>query len=382
MKKITLAILICLLGHMSYAQDSTNNLLKKLVEKNILTPQEAEEIESETDTDTDRTSLAQTIKKVREAFNNTPYMNFGGYGMFMYQYSDVKDVKHTASPRLLFLNMGGKLTDDFGYFALFEFVNPQLYELYAEWTPRKEFNFRIGQFKVPFTIENPMSLTVLETLLYTRSVSTFTGMGDDVMALQSGKNNSGRDIGMQVSGSLLPSQTHDYIQYSMGIFQGSGMNLSDQNNTKDFAGTILIQPVKGFKFGGGAYFGQAKYSLNGDAPTDHVRNRWTIGGVYDSPRFYARAEWIKGKDSAINREGVYGTAQYYVFPDKLSFVGKVDYLNADKSNNQEVMDYTAGLSYYFYPRCRIHVNYTYSDYSKNWDSRNSNNVLAQLQIVF
>lgn len=365
-----------------YAQDSNNELLKKLVEKNVLTQEEADEIAKESPAEEKKLTFEEKVDKVRDAFN-TPYMNFGGYGLLMYKYSDVSETKHNLEPRVIFLSLGGKLPGNIGYYALYELVNPRLHEFYLEWTPSKKFNFRIGEMKVPFTLENQLSLTVLETIPYTRSISALVAMGDDVMVLQNGINNTGRDIGAQISGSLIPFGNHDLLEYSLGVFQGSGMNSSDKNNTKDFAGTIMLQPVKGFRIGGGAYFGEATYSLDEAEPErDHVRNRWTIGADYKSDRLYCRTEWIRGKDGAIQKEGLHGMAQYYLLPEKFNVAGKVDYYSKDRNSDAEVMDYTLALNYFFFPRCRVQLNYTYSDYTKAWDSKNSNNVLAQLQITF
>ncbi|MDL2215143.1 OprO/OprP family phosphate-selective porin, partial [Dysgonomonas sp. OttesenSCG-928-M03] len=83
-----------------------------------------------------------------------------------------------------------------------------------------------------------------------------------------------------------------------------------------------------------------------------------------------------------DREGLYGMAQYYLAPKKFNVAAKVDYYNKDRKLNQEVTDYTVALNYYFFPECRLQLNYTYSDYTNKWGAKNSNNVLAQMQIVF
>jgi len=383
MKKISLLILLSAITFITYSQNTNSELLKKLVEKEILTQSEADEIIKESEPAPEiKSSVNPTFDKVREAFN-TPFLKFGGYGLLTYKYHDVARIKHDVKARALFLHMGGKLPYDIGYFVMAEFTDPFLYEFYAEWTPSTRFNFRIGQYKVPFTLENPISLTNLETISNARSISSLAGMSDDVMKKQNGRNNAGRDMGLQISGSLIPLGNHNLLEYSLGLFQGSGMSSSEKNNSKDFAGTLLLQPVKGFRIGGGAYFGEATYSVGEEtAESDHVRNRWVISTDYNSERLYGRAEWIHGKDGIIDREGLYGTLLYYFIPKKLNAVGKVDYYNKNKKYNTEAIDYTVGLNYYFYPQCRVQVNYTYSDYSKNWDADNSNTLQAQLQIVF
>lgn len=365
-----------------YAQDSNNELLKKLVEKNVLTQSEADSLRNNPVQENRNPSLSQTVNKVREAFN-TPYMRFGGYGLFMYKYNDIADVKHNFEPRVIFLSMRGEITNNFKYFILTEFVKPMPYEFWAEWTPSNEFNIRLGQMKTPLSLENQISLTDIEGVLNTRSISALIGMGDDVQKLQNGKNNTGRDAGVMAYGNLFKTQTHDLLEYKVGVFQGTGINTSENNNSKDLAVNIMLQPIKGFRIGGGAYFGEAKYAKPAETEiSNHVRNRWIVSSDYRSERIYARAEWIKANDGGISKEGLHGMGLYYFIPKKLNCFAKADYLNQDKSINKEVMEYTLGVNYYFYGSCRFQLNYVYADYNKNWGDRNSNTVLGQMQIVF
>ncbi|MEN9918201.1 MAG: hypothetical protein RL662_637 [Bacteroidota bacterium] len=385
MKKISSLILVCAMSLGAYAQDSNGKLLEKLVDKKVLTQSEADQITSDSKSKlAHNTSLVSKAGKVRDAFN-TPAMSFSGYGLLMHRYSDVSDVKHKTEPRVVFVNMKGKLTKEISYSILAEFVHPELYELYVDWSPAKEFSVRGGQFKVPFSLENPISLVNLETILNTRSISSLVGMADDVQKLQNGKNNTGRDVGIQLSGSLLPNGDHSMLEYAFGVFQGSGVTSTELNNSKDFAGNVYFQPIKGLRVGGGAYFGEATYLYHADDAdvTNCVRNRLAVSADYQSERLYARAEWLKGRDALTDREGVYGTLLYYIKPQKLNVVAKVDYYDMDKAlMNTEVTDYTAGINYYFYPQCRLQLNYTRSDYSSDMGQKDSNNVLAQVQIVF
>lgn len=364
---------------MIYGQDTNNELLKKLVEKQIITQQEADDIKKEATKKDENKTFDQKTEKIREAFT-TPYMRFGGYGLFMYNYSDVKSIKHSAEPRVAFISMRGDLGNNIKYFILTEFVNPRIYEFYAEWTPIKAFGVRGGEMKTPISLENQLSLTEIETVFNTRSVSSLTGMGGDVLGLNTIPNHTGRDIGIRVNGTI---GNGNLVEYTVGLFQGAGINTGDNNNTKDLAATIMLQPVKGFRIGGSGYFGQAHYTLDNTLPKDdHVRNRWLISSDYRSDRLYCRSEWIKANDGGIDKEGLYGMASWFFIPQKLNALAKIDYYNQNKNSNEEVMDYTLGVNYYFYKQCRLQLNYTYSDFSKSWDERNSNSVIGQLQIVF
>jgi len=382
MKKLLFMLSLYTACTIVYAQDSNSQLLKKLVEKNILTQDEADSLMVKPSGEISHNSLYKTTDKIRQAFN-TPYMRFGGYGLFMYKYSDVEEVKHSAEPRVIFVSVRGELTKTLKYFILTEFVNPRVYEFYGEWTPAEQLNVRFGQSKIPLSLENQMSLTEIETILNTRSISALIGMRDGVMWLQNGINNTGRDIGVKAYGGLFKTETHNLLNYDIGVYQGTGMNTSENNNSKDLAVNLMLQPVKGFRIGGGAYFGEAKYTKPGDAEeSNHVRNRWIVSSDYRSERVYARAEWIKANDGGISKEGLHGMGLYYWMPKKLNTFAKVDYLNQNKATNNELIEYTLGANYYFYGSCRFQLNYIYSDYSKSWGDPNSNVVLGQLQIVF
>ena len=382
MKKILLMLVVGFLCVSLSAQNNNSELLKKLVEKKVLTQDEANELLQDSSVVEVTKPEKNTVEYIREAFT-TPYMRFGGYGLFMYNYNDEKDVKNSAEPRVVFLSMRGQLPNNINYFILAEMVHPRVYEFYAEWVPEKEFGIRIGQMKTPISLENQMSLTEIETVYNTRSVSALVGMGGDVLSLYKNSNNisnhTGRDIGARLNGKIGKS---DLIEYTVGIFQGVGINMGDNNNTKDLAGSLMFQPIKGFRIGGSAYWGEARYGIGTNEEVDHVRNRYILSSDFRNERFYARAEWINANDGGIKKEGLYGVGAYYFIPKRLCGLAKVDYFNKNKDLNQEVVDYTVGVNYYFYKQCRVQLNYTYSDYSKAWDETNSNAIVGQLQIVF
>ena len=377
MKKIVFMLILSIACVTSYGQDHHDDLLNKLVEKNILTQAEADELRT-TQQSEDNKTRKTTSDKIRDAFN-TPYMRFSGYGQFLYRYTDVGDIRHNAEPRLVFLAMNGELTNNIKYYVLSEFVNPMIYEFYGEWTPCVEFNIRAGQMKTPLSIENQFSNSVLDVINSTRSISSLTGMSLDVLTPRKTSSSGGRDIGVRVSGDLLNNR----LEYVVGIYQGAGINTSENNNNKDFSSSLYLKPIEELKIGGSAYFGEACYSMNNILPVEsHVRNRWVLSSEYNADRFHARAEWLHGNDGGIKREGLYGTANWYFVPKKMNVLAKIDCYNQNKDLDSKVTDYTAGVNYYFYKNCRLQVNYTYADYSEEWGANNSNMVLGQLQFAF
>lgn len=361
------------------AQNSNEKLVQKLVDKNVLTQDEANQLLS-SNSPKPANKVEQTQTLLRKGLNNSPYLNFGGYGMLLYQYNSQASVHNDMRARVVYLWMEGKLNEHFRYFIMPELVSATLYEYYAEWMPSNKFKLRGGEYKIPFTLEMPISLVNLESVNYSRTVSALTGMSTDVGV----NNGGGRDLGIQASGSLANIGSHDLIQYAAGLFQGTGINKAENNNVKDFAGTLTIQPVKGWRIAGGLYAGQSLYTRTGETTAaNHVRNRWALSSDYKSDIVDARAEYVKGNDAGITREGVYGVALCHIAPKTLDGYVKAEHYNNDKSQKQTVNDYSAGLSYYFAPLCRFQLNYQYSDYSSEWTSKkDAHSVFAELQLYF
>ncbi|KAA6325789.1 hypothetical protein EZS27_025033 [termite gut metagenome] len=309
-------------------------------------------------------------------------IKFGGYGMLWYQYDDTKTPHDYFKPRVAFLWAEGKITDQLRFTIMGEAVSSKMYEYWAEWMPSAAFKLRAGQYKMPFTLETPISLTTLESINYSRTVQSLGAYGLDPGV--GANNGGGRDLGVQISGALFPAEDgHNYFQYGLGVFQGAGINVVDNNKSKDFTGTLTIEPIKGFRVAGGAYFGNANYKMDGQAEAgNHTRNRWALSSDYQSNLLNLRAEWLNGDDGGIKKEGLYGAARFYVVPQKFNVFVKADYFNRDKDQDASVIDYTIGASCHVTKTCRFQLNYQYSDYSKEWGAKDANLVIAQFQIVF
>jgi phosphate-selective porin OprO/OprP len=87
-----------------------------------------------------------------------------------------------------------------------------------------EFRLRGGQFKVPFSYEELFSDNNLDFV--ERSVA-------DSLTPK-------RDIGAMLHGSLFGG----IVSYAGGIFNGSGQNTADTNDSKDLAGRLVVYPFK------------------------------------------------------------------------------------------------------------------------------------------
>ena len=158
---------------------------------------------------------------------------------------------------------------------------------------------KVGQFKRPFTFENPYNPWDVGLGDYSQVIRKFAGIGD-----YNGEAGAtgGRDQGVQLQGDLFPvgKDKHRLLHYQLGVFNGQGINTGDQNGRKDIIGTLQVQPVKdlfiGFFGWTGDYVG--KTATTGKAVTVD-RNRWGISAKYEHRGWSARAEYVHSQGHKI-----------------------------------------------------------------------------------
>jgi hypothetical protein len=111
-----------------------------------------------------------------------------------------------------------------------------LRDAYVHLSPFDQLQIRLGQFKKPFSglaLQSPAKL---------RTVDRGPGVEYIVEDLLYGD----RDLGLQLSGRLVKSVKLDY---SIGVFNGSGPNFDDADNSKDIVGRLQIRPIKQLELG-------------------------------------------------------------------------------------------------------------------------------------
>lgn len=323
---------------------------------------------------------ADPLKPLKTAFQSQ-HFTLSGYGHILYETTD------RPSPGLsnssldisrIILSATGTLgsRQQFAYMLMYDLgPNARLQELYGEWRPSTALYLRAGQYKIPFTIENPMSLARLETIRTSRPASAMSGStGDanqfDIDGLPIGAK-AGRDLGFQLSGRLFQKNDFYRIEYYTGLFNGAGLNTRDNDNHKDFLASAYWQPLRGLRLGGSLYNGQLY---------QQPRNRRALSAEYTGSRLYARAEYIDAADGPLRRNGYYASLVWKTLPDRLACVAKYDFYNNDTAlPDNGIRDFTLGLNYYFAPLSRIQLNYILFD---NLAAGKSNTLLAQIQVGF
>lgn len=182
-------------------------------------------------------------------------MKLSGYALTQYQYNGQQGAESNSfNIRMARLVLEGRIAKDFYWKTQIQFngntstlgSSPRMVDLFAEWQKYDFFKVKIGQFKNPFTFENPMNPIDQGFMSYAQNVSKLAGFSD-----RAGEHASnGRDIGLQLQGDFLKNANgRNLLHYQIGVFNGQGINTKDVDNQKNVIGGIWMMPVKGMRIG-------------------------------------------------------------------------------------------------------------------------------------
>lgn len=251
---------------------------------------------------------------------------------------------------------------------------PKLVDGFVKIKLQKYFNIQVGQFKIPFTFENPQSPLTLEGVEYAQVISKLSGYSDmSGVTTYSG----GRDVGVMIYGNFF-SFEHDgkeipILTYKLGVFNGNGMNKKDANTSKDIAASIEVCPkVKGLMLAASYYDGNYLLNANPVYEKNANRDRLTFGGKYENGRLTVRSEYITGKTDmakegsvyTLDSDGFYVAGGYWfnMKSQRIRPVARYDFLRQDIDNPETNSTYyMAGIDWWPYNNLRLLVNYTVKD---------------------
>jgi len=380
--------------------DQTDKLIKILIKKGIITSEEAKSLEAEIKEEeaSERQAKAKPAgvddwtHDVEVGYNKGAYMkttddrfslkiNVRTQGLFSYSAQNDQDDTTTFRVRRARFLAGGNLFYpwmNYGTQVTLEGGSTALRDAYIEATYFESAKPRIGQYKVPFDREFLTSAFNLQ--LIDRSIAS------DEFSLQ-------RDIGVQLSGKFFQKM----LEYSAGVFNGSGVNQSNVNRDYMYLARIVLTPFGSYPYSqaaldtpetpkiafglAGAYLpnldpGERKtqagilgdtnvlpvasdvYQLTADLAFKYLNFSMESGYHFrcidpDKPTLY-------GKESA---QGFYLQGGYFVIPEKLEVATRYSFTDPDSPNRDDhnkAQEFTAGLSYYLYGHdLKLQANYSF-----------------------
>lgn len=229
-------------------------------------------------------------------------------------------------------------------------------------SPQTELNF--GQFKVPFSLESLTSTSLLDTINRSQTVEKLCP-GRDIGA-------GGRDIGVTFSGRA------SWVEYALGIFNGSGINKTDDNDKKDIAVRLVLYPVSSLGLGFSHYDG--KYSFYSGVSPER-RDRTGVDMFFAQGSLSVKGEYILARDGQIDRYGWYVQGGYYLIQQKTQAIVRYDSLNRTKDIKEDRLEViTLGLNWFFSNKTKFQINYEY--HKEGLTKSNESVFLAQFQAGF
>lgn len=317
-------------------------------------------------------------------------VKFSGYGMVQYQASDKDGAESNAfNLRLVRMALEGRAHEDF-YWKVQMQINGNTYDpdksstdirlvdLFGEWQKYEFFKVKAGQFKRPFTFENPMHPITQGFMSYSQNVSKLAGFSDRC----GGNASNGRDIGVQIQGDFLKNADgRNLLHYQVGVFNGEGINQKDKDNRKDIIGGAWVMPVKGMRIGA--------FGWTGSRAGVGEKNRYALSGEYAQNDWTFRTEYIHSQGwnaahTSDKADGIYALCIAPIQKNKMHVKARYDLYREAKEWGQSKTMYEVGADYMFTKNLQINLEYArVNDRTiANADKHNYNMVDVELDFRF
>jgi phosphate-selective porin OprO/OprP len=378
---------------------TTDDILKIMVRKGTITEQEADSLRKEYNTRERREQATADSFPLRLGRS----LSLSGYTQAVYtnyehpatgKYYDGFSIKRAR------LDFQGHFSSQFDYRLLADFVgqsgangtaptggqliSPFLVEGWVIYKPFTWLNFKAGQMIVQFSQENMTQDRNLDMIERSQVVNALVARKGDAAngLVDSLGNQNGRDIGIQLGGSIGKLGDHYLLDYAVQLLDGAGINTLDNNQSKDIDARLVFHPLKWINIGGSYYDGYDRFTSNFNK--DQVRTRWGTEIALVQDRWSVKGEYIKGQEgehNPITHEGWYGQAAFFFVPKQLEGIFRYDWYDPNTAKTEvKSTYYDLGLTYYFNVWTKIQVYYSVRN--QQGPTMNNNLFETQLQLAF
>ena len=227
---------------------------------------------------------------------------------------------------------------------------PKICDLYFRYKPSLKFNMQMGQFKIPFAIENdiygPTTVELIDYSYITTLLARNNARYDGIAA-------TGRDIGFQIYGSFGEQKGYNTLSYNLGVFNGAGINVADNNESKDVVARLIFKPSKELSLSASAMFAETAM----ESATVHS-DRFALGAIYDTESFIVRSEYAEAEFGDDDIDAFYVMGGYKIKRDWM-LVARYETLNQEyeRAADTYANRITLGAVYKPYSFIRFQLNY-------------------------
>lgn len=339
-------------------------------------------------------------------------VKLSGYGMTQYKYSSQKNAESNSfNIRMVRLSLDGRIANDFYWKTQIQFngnttnlgSSPRIVDAFAEWQKTDYLRIKMGQFKRPFSFENPMHPMEQGFMSYAQNILKLTGFNDRA----GGHASNGRDIGLQLQGDFLnDSHGRKLLHYQIGVFNGQGINVKDVDQKKDIIGGLWVMPVKGMRIGAfgwtGTYARKGTWNVVDEQHTpitttdasgktvnqtqsgvrslrqnryafsaEYLVNDWTFRSEYIHSTGLSFTQTYQNPSNATNAninykagdkaDGAYALVMAPIIKSKLRVKARYDMYRPTGEWNQSKTQYEIGCNYSFTKNMLISAEYAYTN---------------------
>ncbi|MFO7721968.1 MAG: porin [Bacteroidales bacterium] len=254
------------------------------------------------------------------------------------------------------IGVQGAIPYDFSYYVVLELspyiaANPYLMDAFITYERFKWARLSVGSFKTPMGLEINTACSGL--------ISVFRSTASLQMVAPF------RDMGAVLMGGSKETK----IQYQLGLMNGSGLKITDNNNKKDVVARVLYKPWDFIQVGGNFRHGFPSYNNNTDSRTTYGAelkinyNEFTLMGEYlvDQGDFNRDLGGGCGGELLLlgeERDGYWGALAYRTKWNIEPMI-KYDYFNSGNAQNYKESNLTFGINYYLNDWTRLQANYIY-----------------------
>lgn len=280
---------------------------------------------------------------------------------FLLPYSEVKitgkltphiDYKAIMVPTRLYDESNGNGTITSGTTK-----NGMLDDMYISTDIIPHHNVYLGQTRIPIGYEGPMSPLDVETIDKSQISRNFS----DTL-----------DLGVKAKGNW------DFFEYSIGAYNGSGLNKKDTNSGMDIASWAVIKPLYkspqlgSLELGGG-------YDIGKNTSFNHNTTSFYSGYKYKKYSLRGEYAFSDGYLTSGTKSRGWYIHNAYSLTNKLQLVGRFDTFDPNtKSYGNTNTEYTLGSNYLVKDNVMLMAGYVFV-HNK---SGNSNRIEALTQVLF
>ena len=296
-------------------------------------------------------------------------IKLSGYGMVQYQGKDEVDAEENSfNLRLVRFSAEARPHKDF-YTKVQMQINGntsegssaiRMVDMFGEWQKYKFLMVKAGQFKRPFTFENPMHPITQGFMSYSQNVTKLAGFSD-----RTGEQASnGRDIGLQLQGDLLPIKSgRALLHYQVGVFNGQGINVKDVDNRKDIIGGLWVMPIDGLRIGAFGWTGSRGIKQSDGKIVSMSKDRYAVSAEYAKNDWTFRSEYIYSEGEGADKtkgnkaDGLYVLGIVPIIKNKVHVKARYDTYRDEATWSTSKTFYEVGADYMFTKNLQLNVEY-------------------------